>query len=247
MVTHTVQSVDRSFLILNKLAEHHYMSLNDISKETALHKATAHRLVNTLLSNGFVQQDQHSKLYSLTFKLFELGQAKINHLPDIHLAKRTIQKLAVKMNHTVHLVAEDKQTILYLDRYHMAEGIKSISSTSGTRAPMYCTAEGRALLAKKTDSEIKEYWNNTEIKKLTRYTLTDFSKLMNEIEKIRQRHYAIELEEFQEGFFSISTILSNEVKLNNGAISIALPIEELPNKEYYVKEILDSMHDFLSR
>ena len=51
-----VQSIDRAVSILETLSKFSSLSLNDLSDQVGLHKATTHRLVQSLVENGFVEQ-----------------------------------------------------------------------------------------------------------------------------------------------------------------------------------------------
>ena len=64
-------------------------------------------------------------------------------------------------------------------------GLK-MQSKIGLKAPMYCTAVGKALLAVKTDTEIERYWNSVQKIKFTDKTIETYDDLLKDIRKIRQ-------------------------------------------------------------
>ena len=92
-----VQSVDRALSILEVLSDQETgLGLSEISNQIDLHKSTVHRLLGTLMIRGYVEQDPHTNRYSLTMKLFELGNKKIEKLDVLTLAKPYLRELADK-------------------------------------------------------------------------------------------------------------------------------------------------------
>ena len=80
-----VQSIDRALLLLEIVADHDGISLTELSKLAQLNKATVHRLLATLVYNGYVEQDPKTGHYGLTFKLFQLGNKKIEKIDSINI------------------------------------------------------------------------------------------------------------------------------------------------------------------
>ncbi len=70
-----------------------------------------------------------------------------------------------------------------------------MASKIGLRAPMYCTAVGKAILSKYDDYTIQAVWNNSEIIPYTKHTITNFDDFMEEIEMIRKQGYAEDKQE----------------------------------------------------
>ena len=75
-----VQSIDRALSILEIISEKEQISLKDLVDETQLSKATVHRLVNSLISNGYVQQNALTNQYEITFKMFQLGNKRVQNI-----------------------------------------------------------------------------------------------------------------------------------------------------------------------
>jgi len=56
-----VQTIDRALTILETLSNYDNLSLMEISEKVQLHKATTHRLINSLLQNGYIEKDPTTK------------------------------------------------------------------------------------------------------------------------------------------------------------------------------------------
>ena len=193
-----VQSVVRGLNILEIVAEHNEISLKEISTLSGLNKATVHRLLSTLIVTGYIEQVANKNgIYRPTYKLFSLGNKKIEHVDSYKIANRFISELSNTIEATVHLVIEDHMEIVYIDKIDPTNSHSSfiLKSQVGKRAPMYCTAVGKAILSKYPDEIIKEIWEATEIKPLTPKTIINFEAFIEEINMIRSQGYALDLEE----------------------------------------------------
>lgn len=234
-----VQTVERALLMLEILSDNDTMTLKDITDEVGLNKTTVFRLLQSLIRYGYVKKLKTGK-YALSLKAFKVGNKLIQNMPFLPIAKRHISKLANEINQIIHLVMEDNNEILYLDKYTPDDMDKHMRySKIGKTSPMYCTAAGKAILAHYTPDEIKEYWNSVEIVKYTSRTITDMDLLMDNLERVRKKGYATEFEEYEIDLFCIGSAFYNKDKDILGAISISLPLSEQENKEYYLQKLVE--------
>lgn len=235
----SVQTIDRAASILETLAEHPSLSLMELSEKVQLHKATTHRIVTSLVKNGFVEQDSENKHYCISLKMFELGNKRVQNIDFLNVAKSMIRQLSMEINQTVHLVVEDRDEILYIDKYG-EEAEAKMRSKVGQKAPLYCTAVGKAILATRSNSEIESYWKWANPERKTDRTITDFRAFMEEIGSIRETEYALDNEEHEEGVFCIGCTFASYKESPAGAISISLPVTEKNKQAYYVTRAKES-------
>ena len=94
----TIQSVDRALQILSLFSHRHsVLGIAEISRSLNLPKGTVHGLVRTLVSQGYLHQEQRSRKYRLGLKLYELGIVMVGTLeinqkaagPANQIAKKT--------------------------------------------------------------------------------------------------------------------------------------------------------------
>ena len=237
----TVQSVVRGLNILEIVAEHNEISLKEISTLSGLNKATVHRLLSTLIITGYIEQVVNKNgIYRPTYKLFSLGNKKIEHVDSYKIAHRFISELSNTIQATVHLVVEDNTEVVYIDKIDPTN-IDSgfiLKSQAGKRAPMYCTSVGKVLLSKYPDEKIKEIWEATEIKPLTPKTFINFEAFLEEINLIRSQGYALDLEEKEMSVVCVGCEFYNHKGLVEGAISTSIPIMYFESKaDYYIKHV----------
>lgn len=218
-----VQSVDRSLSILEVLSDYRDgLGVTDISEKVGLHKSTVYRLLSTLIYKDYVTQDKETNKYKITFKLFELGNKRIEKMDILSASKLYTKKLMESVNEVVHLVVREDNKIIYIDKVEANNTIRMASSI-GKRSPMYCTSVGKAMLAYLPENEVKEIWHNSEIKKLTENTITDFEALKTELEIVKIKGYAVDNEENEKGVRCIGAPIFNRLNEIEGALSISGP------------------------
>lgn len=218
-----VQSVDRALSILEVLSDYNQgLGTTEIGEKVGLHKSTVHRLLGTLIYKGYVVQDKATNKYKLTLKLFELGNKKMDSLDILTVSKPYTSELMEKVNEVVHLVIRDKNDIVYIDKVEADNTIMMVSNI-GRRSPLYCTSVGKAMLAFMKEEEVKEIWENSNIQKLTKNTITDYDEFKRELDKIRANGYAEDNEEHEIGVRCVGAPVFNYRGKVEGAISISGP------------------------
>jgi DNA-binding IclR family transcriptional regulator len=237
-----VQSIDRALIILEIIANNEKVSLKELVMKTGLSKSTVHRLVNSLINNGYVQQNEITAQYEITFKMFQLGNKRVQNIDFLNVAKSMISQLTTTLGETCHLVVEDNNEVLYIDKFVPSDNTRAMASKIGKRAPMYCTAVGKSILSTYTDEKIEEIWNDSNIIKLTENTITDFKNFMIEIENIREQGYSVDNEENENGIYCVSTYFVNYRNEVQGAISLSFPISQMDKKEYFIEKLTSCAH-----
>lgn len=193
-----VQSVERIFALIEQLAAHPAgASLQRLAQGTGLAKSTVHRLLASLVSLGYVAQDETAGRYRLTLKMFELSSGIVNSMDIMSVAKAHLERLAQRTGEAVHLVIRDGQDIVYI--YKTESGPMRMSSRVGLRSPLYCTGVGKAILATLPTGEVEAVWANSRPQKLTGRTVTDLPHLQAQLAEVRANGYAIDDEENELG------------------------------------------------
>ncbi len=218
-----VQVLDRTLAILDILsAEGPDLSLGEISDKLELHKSTAHRLTMVLERHKLIERNSVSGRYRLGLKLFELGTRAISHLDLRERARPVLDRLVLETSETVHLGILEDTEVLYLDKVEPARSVR-MSSSVGRRNPAYCTAMGKATLAHLPDAQVEEIVRKHGLKAVTANTITSFLDLKTELKAVRERGYAVDDEEIEEGVRCVGCVVRNFSGAPVGAISVSGP------------------------
>lgn len=229
----TVQSVDRALAILGIVSQHNQIGITDICKSLDLNKTTVYRLLSTLMNNGYIEQVKGSNKYRCTFKLFEMGNKRIQDLDLLEEAKPALEKLADLTKETVHLVVEEGTEIVYIHKVESTNTIR-MHTWVGKKNPMYRTAVGKAILAFSDKEKAIDIWNKSEIVQNTPYTITNLDDFLEQLVLVRKNGYAIDNEETEIGIRCVAAPILDFSKNVIGALSISIPTIRFPENEIEV-------------
>jgi DNA-binding IclR family transcriptional regulator len=185
------RSLERALQILIAFSnERQSLTLAQLSKSLSLSRATVLRLCSTLIRYDFLRQDPESKLYSLGFRLFELGNIVSYSFSLRRIASPYLEQLHMKLDKTIFLGILDNDEILYVDKKENPEDPISFTSKIGTRRPPYWGMLGSALMAPLTAVTKKSITKKEEFKKW--------------LQRIREQGYAIDVETALEGIGGVA-------------------------------------------
>ena len=230
MAERYVQTLERSLDILEVLAQsEESLGVTVIGNKVSLHKSTVHRILQTLCYRGYVQREKDSERYHLGIKIVELGIKFFNDLEIRKVAAPYLGKLAKSFDEVVHLVLADDGEVVYIDKRESSQVI-SLHSKVGRRAPMHCTAVGKAMLSALSEEEVRRILKVKGMPGFTDRTITDPAKLIEQLKEIRATGIAIESEENEVGILCVSTPIYDYSGSVIGAISVSGPANRLREK-----------------
>ena len=225
----TIQSVSRAIAILRCFSGGQERRLSEICKIVNLHKSTTSGIVNTLKAEGFLEQDPHTGKLQLGLELFALA---VNARRNLELiCEPYLNKLLELSGETVNLAVldADRSEVVYIAKKESKQSIR-ISTSVGKRAPVYCTAIGKAILAHMDPIKSNELIDSLELIPLTEKTTTDKTTLKKELETILKCGYAYDDEEFERDVICVAVPLCNIYGEPIGAISISGPVMRIDSQ-----------------
>jgi DNA-binding IclR family transcriptional regulator len=192
-----VQVADRMFQILDLLgANKAEMGSSEIAARLNLHKSTIHRLLVALERNRFVEKNPLTAKYHLGWHVFELGMMAVSRLDFLSVARPYLEALVKKTRETAHMGILSSGELLSILSVEADRSLR-LPATVGRRSPLYCTSQGKAILAFSADEMVGQYVRSTHFKAFTPNTITKISRFREELELIRRRGYSIDNEELE--------------------------------------------------
>lgn len=199
-----------------------WISVTQISCTTGLSKSTVHRLLTALCDRGYVIRNEQTKKYRLGLKILSISSQALESLELRRHARPLMMELMQKSRETVHLVAIEGDEGVYVEKIDTPESIGLLSRV-GKRVPLYCTSVGKAILAQADAGWVDGYLVRIPLVPRTAGTITDVSLLKQELEKVRIRGFAMDLEENKEGVICVAAPIIQAGGSVIGAISISGP------------------------
>ena len=173
--------------------------VSDVARAFALPRSSAHRTLRTLLDCGFARQDGASSGYRASLRLLELGTL-VGAADNVPARVRAhLRALAEASGETIHLACLDGAEIVYLDKFDSPLPVAAYSRVGG-RAPAYCVASGKALLATVPhDAATLRALFADGLEAHTPNSITDIDRLVAELDRTAARGWAENREEWRLG------------------------------------------------
>lgn len=217
----TIQSVERALKILEYLSGGvSEIGITDIASYMGLGKSTIYGLVNTLVQEGYLEQNPDNKRYRLGLKLFELGCIVQERMDIREIARPYLKELSEHFKMTVHMGLYKDEEVVYIDKMD-APDTRVVYSQVGKRAPMYCTGIGKAVLAELKPEDIGRILDSQKLEALTPNTMTDKEEIRKELECIRKKGYSTDNEEVELGLKCVAATIHDYQGKPVAAISIS--------------------------
>ncbi|HUU80734.1 MAG TPA: IclR family transcriptional regulator [Acidobacteriota bacterium] len=224
-----INSVIKAFQAIEFLVSAKKCDLARLSRHLGFPKSTAHRLLLTLASAGYVEQDPETLTYSVSMKLVELGWKVRENTHVVEIAHPYMVKLSEKTGETVNLGILDGLEVICLDKVTSKQILRQ-DQPIGTRSRAHCTAFGKALLAFLPEEERDQLIKGGSIKPCTVKSMSAPKALYKELELIRERGYSVDDEEFCEGIRCVGALIFDHRGEAIAGLSVAGPTVRI-NKE----------------
>ncbi len=197
----TVQSVDRAVSILEILARTGEAGVTALSVEIGVHKSTAFRLVAALELRGLVEQTEDRGKYRLGVGLLRLAAATTARLDVVQESRSVSRRLALGTGETVNVAVLSDHAALYLDQVAGTSALQP-HSWVGQHNPLHATSNGKVLLSEMTADELDKVL--APLVAFTDATITTKPRLLRELEQVRERGYAVAVDEFELGLSAVA-------------------------------------------
>jgi IclR family KDG regulon transcriptional repressor len=223
---YNVRAVERALQILNSFDDQHpERGLSEIAQFVDLHKATAHRIITTLVNYGYLERGSDGQKYKLGLQLTDLGFKAIHRLD---LRRETIpymNQLIQKLGEACDLSIFDRGEVFYIE-FVQGRYTLTVAAAVGQRLPPYCTASGKVFLANMPAEHLAEVIKQPLVA-YTPKTITSMDKLLKSLDLVRRQGCAFDDEEMELGIRAVSAPIRDQTGMVMAALSIPGPSSRL--------------------
>lgn len=203
------------------------MSVSEVAEVCNLARSNAHRVLNTLLEFGYVSQDEVSKRYRMTLRVWSLGSKAVDRLNFRKEAMPFMERLNDETGETTHLSVLNELSVIYIDKLEAKHAVRTFTRIGGM-APAFCVATGRAILAFLREEIIEAAI--AEAMPFTENTITEPDSLRAELSATRGRGYAVNRGEWRGGAYGLAVPIFSATNHVVAAIGISAPAERMPDE-----------------
>lgn len=219
----SVRAVERALQLIEVFARSRSpYSITDLAEEVSLPVSTVHRLVQSLLSLGYLTQHTQSKRYGVGRGIAELSRAMLLKHEYSQNAGPHLQRLVDETGETANLATLYGASAMYLNQVESPQMMK-VSNAIGSLIPLHGTAVGKVFLADFSRQVLDDTLRHAGLEPFTVNTVTSRTLLDEELQRIRNNGYAVDDEEFALGARCVAVGLRGTSGAVNAVISVSGP------------------------
>mgnify|MGYP002762265230 FL=1 len=227
----TLKTVKRATEIIRALSELDGAGVSEVADRVDLSRSSTHSQLATLHEADYLVKDGGE--YRLSFEFLLLGEYVRNNSLLFQFGRTEADTLADETGHYVHLFTDEDN--LGINVYE-ARGEHAVDYDYQTlklqrREPLHITASGKTILANLSQAEVEAVIQQHGLEQYTENTITDEGTLFEELERIRERGYAINDEEEIVGFQAVAAPIQTGSDTVIGSISVAGPTRFFDDNE----------------
>jgi DNA-binding IclR family transcriptional regulator len=197
-------------------------TLSALARHIGIPKSTAHNLLRTLQTFDFVRQDREDRNYRLGPRALEMGLVFSRSTEMLAQVRPVLRRLAERTGETVKMGILSNGEVLIVAAVESAHQLHTRGDI-GTRWPVHSTSLGKAILSALPPAEAKQIVERHGMPAVTTRTIQSWSGLESELNKIRTRAVAFDLEENEIGVRCVAAPLVDPLRGSVAAISVSGP------------------------
>jgi len=203
------------------------LGVTDLSKRLKLHKNNIFRLLATLESRGYIEQNKATDNYRLGVRSLQLGQAYVGRMGLLRQARPIMEALVKQCRESSYVAVVRRGGMVPLDSVDADQPVRLVSQI-GELLPLHCTAPGKVHLAFESEDELKSRLSDG-LKKYTPSTITERPALVQQLRAVSEKGYAVDTGEYVEDVRSIAAPIKDYTGRVVGALAVSGPAYRLTN------------------
>ena len=234
-----INSVDRALDILDYLCKYEKeVSITQISQDLGVYKSTVYRTLVTLENKNYVTKNPETEKYSLSMKLFIMGNSVGKKVGLQKIVAPYAKELYDEFHESVNvsILEHNKNEPYYSVMVYTEENkqILSFNTSLFSRNECYCASVGKCLLAFQPDLDLSIY-EKYPMTQYTQKTITTIMELEKELEKVKKQGFAVDDEERELGLTCIGAPILDSHGIAIAAISLSGPTSRMKDSTYEEK------------
>lgn len=226
-----IESVDNALKLLLLLGEQSQIRLSEATRYLGVASSTAHRLLAMLTYRGFVRQDPVSKVYLPGPALTSVAFAIFGRIDVQATATPIIRSLSERLRESIHVGMLDGAGVHFVAAVEGPTAVR-VASRLGRTMPAHCTSTGKVMLAQLSQQELHQLLPDDELQRITPRSIGSRTELEAELSRIRERGYAVNREESEEGVASVAVPIPTRAPGLRLALNAAAPQNRLASSQY---------------
>ena len=215
-----VQSVERALILLEALASYPSPpTIPELAKVAKINRATAWRLMNTLIYFELAERDEVTGTYKVGPGALRLAAATDN-TSFVRKARPLLEKVAAKTGGSAFLEIATRGELVVMDQVRSASPVQV--DLAGMQVPLHCGSVGKLYLSTLSDEELNDFLKD-KLPALTKFTHNRPNVLRSEILEARATGIAYNYKEHREEWCGISAAIRDRAGRVIAYLNVTLP------------------------
>ena len=200
-----------------------------VAAEVGQPETTVSYYLSWLEQEGYVTRT--GETYKNGLKFLDIGERVKYGTGIFDIAAEQVDHLAEESNELALLsVLEHGQNVLL----YKSSGEDAIQTSHeiGLREPLHCSGLGKAILSALPHERVEQIVDEHGLPAFTEHTITDREELFDELDRSRDRGYAIDNQEAKPGIRCIAAPVVTEEPELYGAVSVTAPQSRMDGERF---------------
>jgi IclR family KDG regulon transcriptional repressor len=221
-----IQAVAHALDVLEQFYGDGELGVTELSKRLKLHKNNVFRILATLESRGYIEQNRSTENYRLGTKCLQLGQTYIQHMGLLQQAKPIMVEVVKACRESTYVAVMRKGRVVPLDMVESDQPVRIVSHV-GENLPLHCTAAGKVHLAFEPAEEVQRFFPNG-LEQYTEHTIVDRHVLMEQLKQVASTGYAMDSGEYLTDVRTVAVPIRDYTRTVVGSLAVSGPSYRIP-------------------
>jgi DNA-binding IclR family transcriptional regulator len=219
---YVIQSVSHALDVLEQFRDHDgELGVTELSKRLKLHKNNVFRLLATLESRGYIEQNRASENYRLGIACLQLGRAFAEQMGLLAQARPIMSDLVRATGEAAYVAVLRRGAAVVVDVVEAERAVR-VSSPLGSAVPLHASAVGKVLLAFEAEDDVRTLLPNT-LARFTDRTPTERDTVLTQLRQVVSSGYAIDMGEHLDDVRAVAVPIRDYARTVVGALAVAGP------------------------
>lgn len=208
---YTVPMLNKGFELLELMTRYpDGISMLDLMQISDLSKSTVYRILGSLQYMGYITKNETTSRYSLTKKLLSMGLRALGEENLVELSLPIMQALRDEIKESVMLGVLINNKVVLLEQVIGSHNFTFLLR-SGLKFNLHSSAPGKIFLAYSKEGFIRNnLLKSVNYEVFNERTISSQEQMLEEISKINEQGYALDVEEEMDGIHCVATPIFNQ-------------------------------------
>lgn len=233
MSSQPLKSLCRANRIVERLLEMQSATVRELADEFDMPLSTMYEYTNTLETINYITKGSDGR-YRVSTSILEVGNKLRRNYDIYNVSEPEIRRLAEETGEFAGLMIEEDNlgVLLSMKKGDKVKRLQVNRTYPGVKSRLNTTAYGKAILAQFSNDEIHDVIDQYGLHPRTENTITEIEPLLEAMEVIRQRGYALDDEECFEGMRGVGVPIISKKDALIGGIALYGPPNRLDDESF---------------